>query len=172
MKNKQYEYVPKVSFEEIKDLSEECEYPTNILSIKNEQVTGRKMNNLVIFKKIFWSAFQRPKLNSQRFNDLWLDLEGISDWLAGPLSGIYNNGNCDYVFNDKDDRFPGINSLESFLEWENDLLEEYREGIFSKEPNGLREKSDYEVLYQQTEVMEVLVNLAYEIQKERIEEGQ
>lgn len=132
---------------------------------------GKELDNLLIFRKIYWSAFQRPKLNSPRFNDLWLDLEGISDWLSGPLYSIFSNGNCDYVFKDKEGRFPGVTSPESFLVWENNLLTSYRKGILNKKPTGFGEEADYQVLYQQTEVMEVLVNLAYEIQKARIEKN-
>lgn len=127
------------------------------------------MDSVLIFRKIFWSAFQRPKLNSHKFNDLWVDLVEISDQLAGPLYSIFNNGNCNYVFMDEEGRFPAVTSPESFLAWENDLLQSYRKCILNKKTRGFREEADYKVLYQQAEVMEVLARLAYEIQKARTE---
>ncbi len=100
------------------------------------------MDNLLVFQKIYWSAFQRPGLSSKKYNDLWIDLEPISDWLAGPLYGIYIHGNCDYVFNDNDGRFPRVTSPGSFLAWENDVLKRYREEILNKKPKGFKEEAD------------------------------
>ena len=50
------------------------------------------------FKAIFWDAFHRPKLASEKMHSVWLSLEPMNDYLAGPLFAIYENGNCDYLF--------------------------------------------------------------------------
>ncbi|WP_208975159.1 hypothetical protein [Proteiniborus ethanoligenes] len=59
-------------------------------------------------------------------------------------------------------------TLKPIPSWGNDLIKNYRECILSKKLEGFVEESDYEVLNQQTLVMEVLVYIAYEIQKARL----
>ena len=51
-------------------------------------------------------------------------------------------------------------TLKPIPSWGNDLIKNYRECILSKKLEGFVEESDYEVLNQQTLVMEVLVYIA------------
>lgn len=121
------------------------------------------------FKEIFWSSFSAPELKSDRVFELWADLEIISDALAGPLFNITQDGNCDYVYNDKENRFPGVVDSESFKDWASKLVDEYKSKLLEFEPRNEMEQSDHSILLNKVEMMNKTVMMAYHIQKERNE---
>ncbi len=41
---------------------------------------------LVRFREVFWDAFHRPKLHSEKFLSIWQSLEPVNEQLSGPLS--------------------------------------------------------------------------------------
>lgn len=60
------------------------------------------MNDLQLFRKLFYISFCRPILKTERFIDIWWDLERLRDYLAGPLYTIKTEGNCNYVYTDEE----------------------------------------------------------------------
>ena len=84
------------------------------------------MTDLSEFRERFRLAFRNPRqvaptIRTKRFGSVWVDLRPIGDWLAGPLYSINERGECDYVFADKDNRFPGVVTSHDFLQWCLDL---------------------------------------------------
>ncbi|MBX9851753.1 MAG: hypothetical protein K2X86_08350 [Cytophagaceae bacterium] len=74
------------------------------------------MDELKRFKEIFWDAFHKPKLETEKFLEVWEGLEPVNDMLAGPFYCICSNDQCDYVFKDKA-RFPSI-YINQFIKYE------------------------------------------------------
>ncbi|HSZ71029.1 MAG TPA: hypothetical protein VK750_00025, partial [Cytophagaceae bacterium] len=92
------------------------------------------------FREIFWNAFHRPKLISTRIYTVWENLEPINDLLSGPLYAIYEKGNCDYVFQKKD-TFEGISTADDLMDWFQDLLRQYAEGLQAATPPASEEET-------------------------------
>jgi len=125
------------------------------------------MKHLDQFKKIFWDAFHRPKLHTDTYVELWNSLEPMNDRVAGPFYSIYTNGHCEYIFRDKD-RFPQINDAEDFLDYCTEIIKKYQEEVAKIIPQTEEEKSDNQVLLYQIDMKMELANLAYQIEKERL----
>jgi hypothetical protein len=120
------------------------------------------------FKEIFWDAFHRPKLVSERIYGTWENLEPINDLLSGPLYSIYENGHCDYVFQKKHP-FESIASADDIMDWFQDLLRQYAEGLQAAVPPASEEETrDLQVLDYQLDIKAELCEMAYEICKERL----
>jgi hypothetical protein len=119
------------------------------------------------FEEIFWDGFHRPKLLSEKFTSIWLSLEPLNDQLSGPLFAIYENGNCDYFFQDKN-RFPWMNIPEDFMQWCSDRIVKYKEIVENTESLNDDESHDKEILLFQVDIKMELADLAYEIQTERL----
>lgn len=119
------------------------------------------------YKEIFWDGFHRPKLLSDEFTKLWESLEPINDHLSGPLFSIYEKGDCDYFFQDKN-RFPWMNIPEDFMQWLNDRIEKYKEAVEALPCSNKEEEHDKEILLFQVDIKMELADLAYEIQTERL----
>ncbi len=126
------------------------------------------MQELNKFRELFWDAFHRPKLKSEKYHTIWHNLEGVNGMLAGPLFSIYENGDCDYVF--ADNRFPGMNDADDLLNWLMGFTEEYRTTILAPQPESDDESDDLQVLLYQTDMKMELADLAYQIQKKRLHE--
>lgn len=124
------------------------------------------MNLIDQFKKIFWDAFHRPELHTDKFKKLWESLEGVNDMLAGPFYAIYSQGNCDYVFKDKV-KFPIIQDADDFLDYCTHWTEKYLEEVEKENAGSEEEKKDKQILLYQTDLKMELSQLAYEIQKTR-----
>jgi hypothetical protein len=118
--------------------------------------------DLEAFRNLFWPTFKTPKLGTERFCEIMRDLETTSDWLAGPLHHIYEEGDCDYVFQD-DSRFPGVHDSESFLAWCLEVVEEYRGHIQKHHPLGEGERADRNKLLEVANRMEELSRLAAQV---------
>jgi hypothetical protein len=116
------------------------------------------------FKNIFWDAFHRPDLKTEKFNTIYLGLEAINNILAGPFFSIYEKGECNYVFSDKI-RFPSIKDEDDFLTWCSALIEEYRKGILEGNVENDEDSKDKQILLYQTDIKMELADLAYQIQK-------
>jgi len=118
------------------------------------------------YRKIFWDAFHRPKLSSEKYVDLWQKLDLINDVLSGPFFSIYENGNIQYIFEDKT-RFPNINSIADFNTWASYLIHSYHDEVESLDkPIDKTEEFDLQVLRFQTETKNRLLELAMSILKE------
>ena len=66
------------------------------------------LTTIELFNKTFDEVFIAPSFKSKRVFELWLNLEIVSVTLAGPLYNILNNGDCNYVYTDKENRLPGV----------------------------------------------------------------
>jgi hypothetical protein len=119
------------------------------------------------YKEVFWDGFHRPKLHSEKFIKIWEELEPINDQLSGPLFAVYENGNCDYFFQDKN-RFPWMNLPEDFMQWCTDRIEKYKEAVEHEPTNNKEEEHDKEVLLFQVDIKMELADIAYEIQSKRL----
>ncbi|KGK82908.1 hypothetical protein DP73_20130 [Desulfosporosinus sp. HMP52] len=126
------------------------------------------MNDLQLFKKLLaYIFFSRPILKTERFNDIWWDLDGLRDYLAGPLYNIQTEGNCNYVYTDEEGRFPGVDSPEMFLKWCLDTVDKCRDILMKHQPENFNEEADFETIIRQIDGMEVLSHLAYRIESEQ-----
>jgi len=117
------------------------------------------------FKIEFNNAFQWLKLATERAKDLQVDLVMINEALAGPLFSILNDGNCNYVFENGEKRFPGVVTVEDFRSWAIQLAEKYRQGVEDFEALDSAETKDQEKLLEQALAMYRVAELAYQIQK-------
>jgi hypothetical protein len=117
----------------------------------------------VRFKEVFWNAFHRPKLESNRIFEVWSALEPINDILAGPLFSIYENGNCDYIFRNED-TFQGIKTADDLMDFFQDLLRKYAEGLEAATPPiDSLETRDLQVLDYQLDIKAELCEIAYKL---------
>jgi hypothetical protein len=112
------------------------------------------------FKEIFWDAFHRPDLKSEKFEMIRVKLQPLQDLLAGPLFSIY--AQCDYVFQDQD-RFPQVKHPDDFLNWCIDIINQYKDAIIPETPETELEKKDKQILLYQTDMMMELADIAYEL---------
>lgn len=116
------------------------------------------------FKELFWDAFHRPQLVSSRIFETWESLETTNDLLSGPLFSIYENGNCDYIFAKQDEPFQSITSPDDLMDWFQDLLKQYAEGLHSATPPVSEEETrDLQLLDYQLDSKAELCEIAYEI---------
>jgi hypothetical protein len=116
------------------------------------------------FKEIFWDAFHRPDLKSDKFEKILAELQPLNDLLAGPLFSIYESAQCDYFFTDKT-RFPDVNHKDDFLNWCIDIINQHKDLITSARAETEPEKKDKQILLYQTDMMMELADLGYEIIK-------
>jgi hypothetical protein len=114
------------------------------------------------FRDIFWDAFHRPDLKSEKFENTWKEIQPLNNLLAGPLFSIYENAQCDYIFNDKT-RFPQVNHADDFLNWCIEIINQYKDAISFESADSDIEKKDKQILLYQTDMMMELADLAYEI---------
>ena len=115
------------------------------------------------FKEIFWDAFHRPKLSSDRIVGIWEGMESLNDLLSGPLYAIYEKGDCDYVFLNKEP-FESITSPDDFMDWCQDLLKHYAEGLQAAlPPRSEEETRDLQLLDYQLDTKAELCEIAYEM---------
>ncbi len=112
------------------------------------------------FREIFWDAFHRPDLKTDRYYQLWHRLEHISDLLAGPMFSVFEKGEYDYVFQDKN-RFPNMHSADDFMDWCMEKINHYQEALIAEVPTNEPERKDQQLLSYQTEVMMQLAEMAY-----------
>ena len=125
------------------------------------------MEELNRFRELFWDAFHRPKLKSEKYHAIWHNLEGINGMLAGPLFSVFENGDCNYIFTDKK-RFPSISDPDDMLNWLMQFIEEYRASVIATEPESDDESDDLQVLLYQTDIKMELADLTYQIEKKRL----
>jgi hypothetical protein len=114
------------------------------------------------FKEIFWDAFHRPDLKSEKFESVFAELQPLNDLLAGPLFSIYENAQCDYMFKDKQ-RFPLVNHKDDFLDWCIEIINQYKDAISPVTTETEAEKKDKQILLYQTDMMMELADLGFEI---------
>lgn len=115
------------------------------------------------FKEIFWDAFHRPKLSSSRIFGTWEGLEHLNDLLSGPLFAVYENGNCDYVFLQQAP-FQDIHSPDDLMDWFQEILRQYAEGLQAATPPASEEETrDLQLLDYQLDIKAELCEIAYEL---------
>jgi hypothetical protein len=130
------------------------------------------MTDLDQFRQLFRLAFRNPrqdapKIRTRRFGTVWVDLEPIGDWLAGPFYSINERGECDYVFEDKGNRFRGVVTPDDFLEWCLEVATRYRDGILAHVPRNEVEQADQGILLEMADEMVTLSHLAYKVIRQR-----
>jgi hypothetical protein len=76
-------------------------------------------------------------------------------------------GECDYVFADEENRFPGIVTPDDFLQWCLVLAYKYRDAILAHAPRNDAERADQAILLQMADEKVTLSQLAYEIIKNK-----
>lgn len=94
------------------------------------------------YRAAFDAAFSWPKVETERGKELRIDLEVIADALAGPMYQVLTFGNHDYVYTDREGRFPGVIDSASFRAWAIAIANRYRERVTEFEPETLEEKRD------------------------------
>ncbi len=115
------------------------------------------------FKEIFWDAFHRPKLVSGRIFNTWESLEHLNDLLSGPLFSVYENGSCDYVFL-QEAPFQDIHSPDDLMDWFQEILRQYAEGLqAATPPTSDEEMRDLQLLDYQLDIKAELCEIAYEL---------
>lgn len=122
---------------------------------------------LVRFREVFWDGFHKPSLYSDSYIKLWESLEPLNEQLSGPLFSVYENGHCDFFFQDKN-RFPWMNIPEDFMQWYNDRIEKYKTLVEEQLSLSEKDAHDKEVLLFQVDIKMELADIAYEIQCERL----
>jgi len=125
---------------------------------------------LTHFKEVFWNAFHRPKLESERIHGVWQSLEPINDILAGPLFSIYENGNCDYIFHNQD-VFQSIINADDLMDFFQEALKKYAEGLEKATPPlNDAELKDLQTLDYQLDLKAELCEIAYRLSSEQFGE--
>ncbi len=115
------------------------------------------------FKELFWNAFHRPQLKSERIHHVWLSLEPINDILAGPLFSIYENGHCNYIFSNQE-VFQSIVNADDLMDFFQELLKKYAEGLEqATPPNNEDELKDLQTLDYQLDLKAELCEIAYQL---------
>lgn len=112
------------------------------------------------YSEVFELAFSKPNLYTDRGHNVWADLELTSDILAGPLYSILKACNCDYVYSDKENRFPDVTDFKSFQNWANDVANFYKKGILAFDPQNPNETKDKESLLTKANAMLRIVVMA------------
>lgn len=105
---------------------------------------------------------------AERFDHLNLEL--LWEVLAGPLSHLYETGECDYVFAD-DPRFPGVNSTETFRAWCMESLTWYRSRVSTIQVGTEEDSRDRARLMELGELYEKTIDLACVIIARRFQAG-
>jgi hypothetical protein len=121
------------------------------------------LKNFEQFQKTFDEGFNAPSFKSERVFELWGDLEIISDALAGPLYSIKTNGNCNYVYKDKEKRFPGVTNASTFRKWAINLVSEYKKELLEFKPSGDIEEIEHKMLLKKSDLMQKAADLAFQI---------
>ncbi|MFN3404971.1 MAG: hypothetical protein ACK40G_12800 [Cytophagaceae bacterium] len=117
------------------------------------------------FREIFWDAFHRPNLKSEKFSQLYLkDLDPITEWLAGPMYSIFKEGHCNYIF-ENPDKYK-IYNQEDFLDWCMEKISQFRHINESIAPENESEQRDQQILLYQNDVMMELAEIAYEVSRQ------
>ena len=124
--------------------------------------------SIVRFKEIFWNAFHRPKLESNRILAVWKSLEPVNDILAGPLFSIYEKGHCDYIFTNQD-TFQSILNADDLMDFFQELLKKYAEGLEAATPPiDELETKDLQTLDFQLDLKAELCEIAYQLTLDKI----
>lgn len=93
---------------------------------------------------------------------MWADLELTSDIFAGPMYSVLQNGNHDYVYEDKGNRFPGVTDSASFKQWGMSVADEYKARVQVLEAQNAEEEEDKQVLSNVANAMSEIVELSSE----------
>lgn len=125
------------------------------------------MNPLTRFREIFWDAFQKPPLKSEKFKQTFNDLETVNDQMAGPLYAVYENGDCLYVFTDKD-KFPHINSPHDLFEKMEGMITYYKKTTEGEKPSDKTEEEDQQMLMFQADMKMELAELCLVINEDKL----
>jgi len=114
------------------------------------------------FKSVFWDAFHRPAMKTDKFRQLWLSLEPVNDLVSGPLFSVYETGECNYVFGDHK-LFVGIKDKDDLLTWLTERIEVYMETVREMPATNIEESEDKRILLFQADVKMILCDLAYKM---------
>lgn len=77
------------------------------------------------FDAVFIAPIAQRRFKSARGRSHWLEAEGWTDSIAGPLWSIVDSGGCEYVYTREDQYFTGVHDPASLrkrlLEWQTRL---------------------------------------------------
>jgi hypothetical protein len=122
------------------------------------------------FQDAFDAAFSWPVVESERGQDLRVDLECVTDALAGPMYSVLTDGQHDYVYRDKEGRFPGVVDAESFRAWALGIAARYKEIVDAFEPVTAEEHRDRGIFNEKARRMrEVIDSAAREVIRAKAE---
>lgn len=114
------------------------------------------------YKSVFWDAFHRPSLKTDKFRQLWLSLEPVNDLLSGPLFSVYEKGECNYVFGDHK-LFQGVGDKDDLMTWLTERVEKYMQTVREMSAETTDESEDKRILLFQSDVKMILCDLAYKM---------
>ena len=112
------------------------------------------------FKAAFEAAFGRAQLKSTRAKYLQVDLEVVSDRLAGPMYSVLTSGSHEYVFNDRENRFSGVADAAGFRVWAVSVARTFEASVIAFQPHSEVEERDREVLVQRANSMLRVIDAA------------
>jgi len=113
------------------------------------------------FKSVFWDAFHRPILKTDKFRQLWISLEPVNDLVSGPLFSVYEKGECNYVYGHK--LFEGVQDKDDLMNWLTERVGLYMETVREMAADDSEESEDKRVLLFQADVKMILCDLAYKM---------
>jgi hypothetical protein len=123
------------------------------------------------FNDAFIFPFAAYPWKSKRGRSCWIDLEGWSDALAGPIYSVVEQGECAYVYDRDDEYFAGISepaALRARLRhWHDKLIA----GLDRFAPASPDEATDLASMRQFAEAMWVVSEQAIDIERARWESG-
>ena len=126
------------------------------------------MHSLEYLKNQFKKGFYYPKPLSKKFQNLTLnELFNPEEYIAGPLYAIAHSGNCDYTYNDKENRFFGTKNAKDLYKLLIKKSKIYHKELRLIKPSNHLEHKDLLIFNKAYRVRKNLCLLAYQIQKNR-----
>jgi hypothetical protein len=93
----------------------------------------------------------------------------IEDTLAGPSCAIQNGGDLEYVYQDREGRFPGVSDADTFRDWALDIAHDFEEGVQAFQPKTNSEQKDFAKLRAKAAGFLELIDLAHQIERGRVQ---
>ena len=135
---------------------------------KTKEKGKSTLHSLEHLKKQFKKGFYYPKPLSKKFQNLVLDeLFTPEENIAGPLYSLAHSGNCDYTYDDKENRFNSTKNADNLYKWFMQKSKIYHKELQRIKPSNHLECRDLLILTKAYRVRKNLCLLAYQIQKNR-----
>ena len=112
------------------------------------------------YRLAFEAAISWPDVQSARAQELRVNLEIISDTLAGPMFSVLTRGQYNYVFKDTEGRFPGVVDEPSFRAWAAGVARSYERAVTELKPETPIEEHDRDLLLEKARSMLEVIDAA------------